>query len=288
MMRLRILVMLTAVGLAAGNLAAHDHAMNVRATGPVESCSDLQFDMDGQAAVRGEDRLTIGGNALSLRLGDGHGIPLRIAGTDRSGYELLLCKAATNGGALAAVRLAQNGSEVSVTGPSASEWRGYLVVRAPRGGEIDVEATNGPVAVSDIAGRLRAQVTNGPISLQHVAGTVEVRATNGPIAFTGSEGDVSLTTENGPVSIRLEKATWEGGELRTSAKNGPVTLKVPEGYASGIAVERGARAPFRCPTELCGPQPAFFEDDRTHVEIGSGAPRVHLAAKNGPISIKTE
>lgn len=285
-MRLRILVVAAIAGLAAGNLAAH--GMGVRADRAVESCSDLQFDMDGQPAVKGEERLTVGGNALSLRLGEGHGIPLKVIGTDGGGYELLLCKAAADSGALAAVRLEQSGNVVSVAGPTASEWRGYLLVRAPRAGNLDVVATNGPASFSDLAGQLRAEISNGPLSLKRVGGTVDVRATNGPISFTGGAGDVSLTTENGPISISLENATWEGGELRTSAKNGPVTLKIPQGYASGIAVERGAHAPFRCPTELCGERPPFFQDEQTHIEIGTGAPRVHLAAKNGPISIKQE
>ncbi len=285
-MRIRTLLTAGIVALMAASGGAQH--MGVHSNQTVESCADLDFHMDGQIAVRGEERLGVGGNVLAIRLGEGHGIPLKVVGGNAGGYELLLCKGAETSGVLAAVKLEQTGTEVSVAGPSTGEWRGYLLVRAPQNAELDIESSNGPVSVSGIAGTLEAQVTNGPLSLKQVGGRVNVRATNGPISFSGNSGEVSLVTENGPISVKLDAATWEGGELRTSAKNGPVTVKVPAGFASGIAVERGARTPFRCPAELCGERPAFFEDDQTHIEIGTGAARVHIAAKNGPISIKQE
>lgn len=285
-MRIRTIVITGAAALLAANLSAH--GIDAHANRPIETCSDVEFQMHGGAAARSEERLTVGGGTLALRLGEGHGIPLKVVGVSEGAYELTLCKAAEDSGTLGAVRLVQNGATVSIAGPEGREWRGYLLVRAPRNGNLDIAASNGPVSISDLAGTLKAEISNGPLSLKQVSGQVTAKATNGPVSFSGGSGDVSLTAENGPVSVRLDAATWEGGELRTSAKNGPVTVKVPQGFASGIAVERGPRTPFKCPEELCGQRPAFFEDDQTHIEIGTGAARIHVAAKNGPISIKQE
>ncbi|MGH9457204.1 MAG: hypothetical protein ACRD2J_06135 [Thermoanaerobaculia bacterium] len=285
-MRFRTAAVMAAAMLASTAGLAREVNVDVRTRGAVESCADVEFEFDGVAGARAEDRLQIGGNALAVNAGDGHGIPVKIAGSNRSGYEVLLCKGAEDSATLGAVRLQQQGTEISVVGPAMGEWSAYLVVFAPRNADLDVEAANGPVSIRDIAGRLRAQIANGPLSLRGVAGQVDAQASNGPISFHGSSGDVSLQAMNGPISVHLESTTWEGGELRTSAKNGPVTLHVPEGYASGIVVERRARTPFRCPAELCGDRPEFFRDDQTQIAIGYGAPRVHVAAKNGPISIK--
>lgn len=270
--------------LAAGTLVAQD--LTVSASRTIESCADIEMRMGDEMSVRGEDRLAVGGRRLAVRLGEGSGLPLKVVGSDRSGYDILLCKVAGSEADLAGVRLEQRGEEITVSGPGSGRWGAYLYVRAPRDADLAIEASNGPVSVADLAGRLKARVANGPLSLKRVGGSVEVESSNGPISFSGSSGDVSVTTQNGPLSVRLESATWEGGELRMSAKNGPVTLRVPEGYASGIVVERGARTPFRCPAALCGARPEFFRDDETRVEIGYGVPRIHIAAKNGPITIK--
>lgn len=285
-MRLRILMMVCAAVMVAGTSFAGRHDVTVTASRTVEDCSDINMRMGDRMVVRGEDRLNIGGRRLAIRLGDGNGLPLKVVGSDRSGYDVLLCKMAEDAGALASVRLEQRGDEVSVTGRASGDWGGYMIVRAPRDADLEIDASNGPVSIANVAGQLLARIANGPLSLKQVAGNVQVNASNGPISFTGSSGDVSIESQNGPVSIRLESTTWEGGELRISAKNGPVTLRVPDGYASGIVVERNARTPFSCPSALCGPRPQFTDDDQTRIEIGAGVPRVHLATRNGPISIK--
>ncbi|HEU5162737.1 MAG TPA: hypothetical protein VFV54_06310, partial [Thermoanaerobaculia bacterium] len=277
-MNVRTLVVtgLTTLLIAAANASAQGAA----------TCSDSNMNMGDRMTVRGEERLTIGGNALSVSLGEGHGLPLKVVGSARSGYEVLLCKAADNEGTLAAVRLQQKGNEISVDGPAVGDWGGHLLVLAPQNADLDIDAENGPVSISGIAGQLEARIANGPLSLKQIGGSVDVKSTNGPVSFSGGSGDVSITAENGPLTLKLESATWEGGELRASAKNGPLTVKVPDGYASGIVVERGARTPFRCPESLCGERPDFFRDDQTQIAIGTGAPRVHIASSNGPVSIK--
>lgn len=286
-MKLRLMLTLTAALLLSAS-ALSAHGVSVHAGSAIENCSDLRMTIDGRPAVISEERIAIGGSLLGVRLGEEGGIPLKVVGSDRSGYDVVLCKGAADASVLSQVRLTQAGSEISVSGPAGGEWGGHLLVFAPRNAELDIVAGNGPVAISDIAGRLNARVSNGPLSLKRVGGSVDVESKNGPVSFTGGSGNVSIASSNGPVTIRLEGTSWEGGELRTSAKNGPLTIRMPRGYASGLILERGARVPFRCPVELCGERPPFFQDDATRIEVGRGMPRIHVAATNGPVTIRND
>lgn len=285
-MRLRTILYMSLVAMLAGLSALSADEITVNASRAIQSCSDVEFTINGRAAVFAEERISVGGNLLAVRLGEGQGFPLKVIGSDRNGYEVILCKGASDDSVLSQIRLQQTGATVTVAGPARSDWSGHVIVLAPRDGDLEIEATNGPVSISNLAGRLKATVANGPLSLKRVGGSVEVESTNGPVSFAGGSGDVSLTSKNGPLTINLEGSSWEDGELRTSARNGPVTVRVPRGYASGLVVERGARTPFRCPASLCGERPAFFRDDETRVEIGHSMARVHVAAKNGPVTIK--
>lgn len=253
----------------------------------VNDCSDVRFEFEGESAVTGEDRLELGRRDLALRLGDSRGIPLKVVGFDRSGYEVLLCKGTTDAAALHQIRLVERDGAVSVSGPDDSDrWAAYLLVRAPRDAELDIEARNGPVKVSEIAGRLTARVKNGPLALTSVRGEIDVETKNGPLRFSGGSGNARVSSQNGPLKITLEGSSWLGGELRASSQNGPLTLNIPQGYGSGVVVEREERTPFRCPAELCGYRATGERDRERRIELGSGAPRVYLSSENGPISIR--
>jgi hypothetical protein len=284
-MRIRTTLYISVLAMLVGIPALSAAEITLNASGAIQGCSDVNLTINGRVAVFVEERISVGGNLLAVRLGEGRGFPLKVIGSDRSGYEVILCKGASDDAVLSQIRLQQTGGSVTVAGPERSDWSGHLFVLAPRNGNLEIEATNGPVSITDLGGRLKARVANGPLSLKRVGGSVEVESANGPVSFTGGSGDVSLTSKNGPLTLNLEGSSWEGGELRTSAKNGPVTVRVPRGYASGLVVERGARTPFRCPASLCGERPEFFRDDQTRIEIGHSMPRVHVAAKNGPVTI---
>jgi hypothetical protein len=283
---LALVLLLAATSLTAGE--KHSGHTSMETHGPVTDCADVRFRFDGSDAARGEDQLTVPGRDLTLALADSKGIPVRVTGSDRSGYGVRLCKGAESNAALASIRLEQKGSRISVSGPDSDRWNGYLIVSAPRDGNLDLDSGNGPVSVSDVAGRVQARLQNGPLSLKNVGGAVDAAVVNGPLTFSGKGGSVRLDAKNGPVSITLDGSTWEGRELRAAAENGPVTLRLPENYGSGVSVERGSHSPFHCAASLCGAQgserPGQGERQLT---IGSGATRVHLASDNGPVSIKT-
>ncbi|MBW3671011.1 MAG: hypothetical protein KY432_04990 [Acidobacteria bacterium] len=281
----RLLIAILGMWLVVPAQAGQTTTVDTRSV--VNDCSDVTFEFEGERAVTGEDRLELGRRDLALRLGDSRGIPLKVVGFDRSGYEVLLCKGTADAGALHEIRLVERGGAVSVIGPEDSDrWAGYLLVRAPRDAELDIETRNGPAKVSEIAGRLRARVNNGPLALTNVRGEIDVEAKNGPVSFSGGSGNARISSQNGPLKITLEGSSWAGGELHASSENGPLTLTIPPGYGSGVVVERGEWTPFRCPAELCGHRATDDRIRERRFELGSGAPRVYLSSENGPISIR--
>lgn len=264
---------------------AEGHDFGINTSGPVNDCSDVSFRIDRGTAVAGEQRLQVGGRVLALRLGESSGVPLKVEGGDRSGYELLLCKGASSAADLGAIRLEQRGGEVTVVGPDSRDWGAYLIVRAPRDAQLDVQANNGPVSIATIAGRLDLKASNGPVSLKNVGGAITVDAQNGPVSFSGRSGEVKLNAKNGPMTIHLEGTSWESGQLDASTKNGPLSLRVPANYGSGVAVDKRAHTPFRCATALCGDRVSGLGDRDETVEFGPQPRRVHVATENGPVTI---
>lgn len=290
-----LVLTLSALPLAAGE---HRHSgwsddedrVSMRGARDAQSCADIEFTFDGASAPRSEDKVTVAGKSLSLRLRDSRGIPVKVAGSARGDYQVSLCKAADANANLSSIRLEQRGTEISVAGPDNDQWAGYLLVSAPRDGQLRVDAGNGPVALVDLGGQLDAKLSNGPISLRNIGGRAQIETENGPVSLTGGSGDVTINATNGPLSIKLAGASWEGGELHATTKNGPLTLHVPQNYGSGVVVERGSHSPYRCASEICGGKVAKWNpmepDENRKIEFGSGAPRVHLASTNGPVSIK--
>src|SRR4029453_10803955 len=110
----------------------------------------------------------------------------------------------------------------------------------------DLDATNGPISVAQMAGATTARAQNGPIKLLDVSGRVSARTGNGPIAFEGGSGTVELTAQNGPVDVRLAGSKWAEGSLTASAQNGPVKLDVPRGFASAVRAPSPPHSPWKC------------------------------------------
>src|SRR5436305_855442 len=117
------------------------------------------------------------------------------------------------------------------------DWRGYLLIRAPKWAAMELETMNGPISLYGVDGKLTAHANNGPISLHNVSGDADVTAQNGPISMDGSSGNIRIRTENGPISVNLNGTSWNGSGLSADAQNGPVTLHVPSGFQSSFVVE---------------------------------------------------
>jgi hypothetical protein len=266
---------------------ADDMRVSVRPGHDVRTCEDLEVTFDDRPAVTTVDHLTApGGQKLTVHASRSGGV--YVFGGPRSDFAISACKAAAPGArggasALDQVRASLSGGTLTATGPSSDGWIVYFIIDAPKQADLDLDATNGPIRVAQIAGATTARAQNGPIDLLDVSGRVSARTENGPIAYAGGSGTVELTAQNGPVSVRLAGGKWADGSLTASAQNGPVQLQAPRGFASGLRVRSSQHSPWAC--KGCGEGRRTWDDSSRSVEFGSGPVAVTLSTENGPVAV---
>lgn len=278
-----------ALVLAAGTASAghrHRHSgVSIDHDDP-ESCADISVNFEDGPAFRAEESASIpAGGTLRLEAAENSGIYVREGA--RADFEVVLCKAAPEESKLSAISLSRSGDRVSVTGPSNGEWVGFLLVTAPRGASLELNASNGPIGLNGLSGRVTARTENGPISASGSTGDLDLEAENGPIHFEGESGHSKLRTQNGPIGVKLEGRSWAGEGLDARAVNGPVSLSIPPGYGSAAVVESAGRSPFQCRGAGCASARKTWDDDGKRIEVGEGPVLVRVATVNGPVSVRT-
>jgi hypothetical protein len=268
---------------------AYAHGRNFQTDG--ENCSPRNIRFDDAPAVV-EKQVIEAGNLRSLKVSVSHA-PISVRGGNANGYTITVCKAAAVASDLAAIHVTLEGGELKASGPKHGDWTVQYQIAVPRGADLDLEASNGPIALRDVDGTVVAKASNGPISLSNLSGNVDVTTVNGPVSINGGSGSMKVRASNGPLSVDLEGRSWVGGELDAATKNGPLTLTLPRNYGSGVTVASNGRGPVSCRAEGCNRGWRTTSDDdgndepRT-IELGSGAPAVHLSTVNGPITIRDE
>ena len=283
---------LAALALSLPAAADHRHSMDVTIEeSDAKGCAGVHVRFGDRATARGEETVTLSrAEAKGLVLeGSRHG-GVTVRGGDANTFTVTACKAAAGadeasaGAVLSKIALRSSGGRITLEGPPGESWNGFLVVTAPRDADFSVEASNGPVSLSNLSGTLAVTTANGPVSLAGLTGVVTVDAANGPVSLKNSSGDVKIHAVNGPLTIALAGTRWEGKGLDADAKNGPLTLKVPDDFASGVRVETSSHAPFSCRAAACGS--ARREDgNRTRLVEFGGDASIRLTSSNGPVSI---
>jgi hypothetical protein len=121
---------------------------------------------------------------------------------------------------LESIRIAADGRSVRAEGPRDSgyrtNWSASYTVWVPRRFDLSLEANNGGLSVSDVAGRLG------------------LRTTNGSVVLTDVGGDVHARTQNGSLNVWLSGRGWDGAGLDAETQNGSVRLAIPEQYAAQL------------------------------------------------------
>lgn len=259
---------------------------------PVTSCDQIEVTVKRAFLARGEETVAVAQPASLLRVSGPTNGGLRVRGESRGDYQVRLCKFAAGdsqeeaAARLAQVRLSVKGDVVTTTGPSDNTWRAQVYVEAPEGGQMSLDAHNGPLAVEGISGRLVARTQNGPLAVKNCTGTTEVDAVNGPLALTDLGGTVKATSQNGPLAINLAGSAWEGEGLDARANNGPLSLHVPESYQSGVQVTLSNHGPLSCRNKSCAQALQQWHDGKGQLLFGGPTPVVRVAAMNGPVAIR--
>ena len=260
--------------------------------GQVTSCDQIEATVKRAFLARGEETVTVQQPADLIRLSGPPNGGLRVRGEGRSDYQVRLCKFAAGesqeeaAGRLAQVRLVVKNGTVTTTGPADNTWRANVYVDAPEGGQMALDAHNGPLAVEGISGRLIARTMNGPLAIKNCTGTTEVEAVNGPLALSDLGGTVKAISQNGPLAINLAGSAWEGEGMDARANNGPLALHVPESYQSGVQVTLSNHGPLACKAKSCGQMLQQVEDGKGQLLFGGPTPVVRVAAMNGPVAIR--
>ena len=254
----------------------------------VTECRDISIRFDHREAVRAEEQIILSNRPLEVHASKNGGI--RVVGTDRADVLVKLCKAASPAGnaesLFSRMKIVLRDRVVTVDGPSGEEdWTAFLLIHAPKGAEMTLRASNGPVALDQVSGTFDARALNGPISIKNSTGAIDARTTNGPIALSGSSGKVHLRAENGPISVKLKGNSWEGAGLQAETQNGPLSVKIASGYRSGVVIESDGHSPMSC--DPCTGTLRTWNDDGRRIEFGQGQKIVRLSSTNGPISVKT-
>jgi hypothetical protein len=263
-----------------------------RHDGPAADCEDLHLHVhdSDNPIVESEERSISKAEARVLRLSDIRNGGVQVQGWDKDNYSVTACKAAVGSEAkslLSQIKLSVEGGQVSVTAPAPGEqrdWTVQLLVRTPRGADIELTMNNGPAAFYHVDGKITARAQNGPVAVSDCSGEVNIDAVNGPITFSGSGGKLRLHTENGPISVDLGAGSWNGGELVADAVNGPLTLRLPSGFQSSFLLET-SDAPVSCGASICSQARKTGDDQHRRIEYGSGEPVIRLSTRNGPISV---
>lgn len=271
----------------------HGRGMNVSIDddfGSATDCSAMSVRFDGERVPVVSEEVPVG-NLRSLKVRGAHNGGVRVVG-GASRYGVTLCKAVASGRNPASVRAQMSGNELRIDGPDEGNWTAYVLVAAPRGADLDVSTTNGPISFDSVDGRVVAHAVNGPISLKETSGDLDLETTNGPISLSGGSGNVKLSAQNGPMTVNLSGNSWLGS-LDASTQNGPLTVRLPRGYRSGVVIETAGRSPVSCRAEGCGDRARSRygddddDDDRgRRFELGSGQQNVHLSTVNGPLSVR--
>lgn len=198
---------------------------------------------------------------------------IRVTGVDRSDVVLRARVAAWADTAAEArrlvgeVRVAVSGGTVETSGPETrdrdSQWSVSYRADVPRAIDLELDTSNGSVAVADVSGAMDLSTSNGSLTLTNLAGRV------------------AASTSNGSARVTLAGRTWMGDGLDVSSGNGSVRIDVPEGYNAHLIASTGNGSlrvdpPLSVTGRVRG---------RIDMPIGSGGPTIRARSGNGSVRI---
>jgi DUF4097 and DUF4098 domain-containing protein YvlB len=165
------------------------------------------------------------------------------------------------------VRVGVNGGTVETAGPDTRDRdRGWSVsyrAETPQSLDLELDTSNGSVAVSDVSGTLDLSTSNGSLTLANLSGRVDAR------------------TSNGAARVTLSGKTWTGEGLDVSTGNGSVRIDVPDGYNARLVAGTG-NGSLRSDIPLSVTGRLGRRIDTT---LGSGGPTIRATSGNGSVRI---
>jgi DUF4097 and DUF4098 domain-containing protein YvlB len=274
----------------------HSTNYNTRNTDS-DNCQDhLDMYSDEQPAqARSEETLTFGNQPLKVTASRNGGI--HVKNWDKQEFSVKICRIAaarTESKAqqiLGKIRLSGQNGSVTVEGPdnynnNDYSWSTVLLIHAPVGSTMDLNAQNGGIALSRVSANVTAHTQNGGISLKETAGKMDVEARNGGISIKDCGGEVRATVQNGGLSIELAEA-WKGAGLEAKTHNGGLVVSIPKNFQSSLEVASAGHSSVMCQADACEGGQRTWDDNGRIFKLGSSAPVIHASTVNGGIVIKS-
>jgi hypothetical protein len=153
-------------------------------------------------------------------------------------------------------------------------------IHVPRQVALDVEGSNGGIAVTGTRGNAHLRTSNGGLTVRQVAGDLTLATSNGGITVARSAGSVKAETTNGAIDAELTEIST--GDLSLESTNGGVAVRLP----------RDARLSIDAATSNGGIRSDFSvegEKPGRHSHKGDnngGGSRLYIRTSNGSVHIR--
>lgn len=161
-----------------------------------------------------------------------------------------------------------------------------LRIEMPRANGVNIEASNGPIILSEMAGKAVLETSNGPVTISKHDGSVVIQTSNGPVEASDVTGSVVIETSNGPVELNLHESAAEKFVIETS--NAPVEVVVPRTFNGVLGAETtNGGISFPSDAEMNKkPSKRGYGDVSGQATFGKGGPVCRIETSNGPVNIR--
>src|SRR4051812_17295971 len=253
--------------------SSHSGSMNINQSDSDSCEGQIRMSSDDHPySAYGEENKTLPNQPLTITASKNGGI--RVRNWDKNEFAIKVCKAATGDSDAAAQQLlsqitlsAVNGV-VTINGPGRDtsgdyddgpSWAGSLIIFAPVGSTMDLNAHNGGISLLHVNANVTGHTVNGGISLSQTSGKADLEAHNGGVSIKDCSGDVKATVQNGGISIKLA-GDWQGGSLVASTHNGGVIVEVPKDFHSSLEIASTGHGSIRCESSACDSMQRTWND----------------------------
>ena len=201
-------------------------------------------------------------------------------------------------------RLTQEGDTITVEARvrDGGSWTGCIeagiTITAPATSDVDLDTSNGRIALRGIEGTGQLRTSNGAIELDNVKGDFDGRTSNGEIDIDAFEGSAVMRASNGQVRARAVKGEFDletsngrvsfsgeltaGGNNRLETSNGRVEVELTG--TPSVSIE--ATTSTGDITSELPMTTTLLEEHHIIGTIGDGEASLYIRTSNGDVDIR--
>jgi hypothetical protein len=169
--------------------------------------------------------------------------------------------------------------------PRQIDWSGTVrfKILAPKKVNVNCEAQNGALTVTDLSGTARLKSQNGKIVSDTSGESLEARTQNGVIEAKYTGPHLQLHTHNGTISADLSHARAVDGEVTT--QNGAVSLTIGDDTSCELKAST-VNGRVLMPAQKKGWIKRVLPHRSAHATLGKGGGTLKVAVQNGVVRVK--